>query len=108
MSSLCNFEGCTNEVFMSWGSAVVCKTCCLKFCSSHFIQVIYAFAFASCVLTNEKYVCIACISEGKFFEKPKYEYTYYYGESFKKVLSKDDLLQIRNSGSLLTKRCQSS
>jgi len=58
-------------------------------------------------LTKLKYVCISCISEGKFFEKAKYKHTYY-GERFKKKLSMDEILQIRNSGSLLTKRCPGS
>jgi len=94
-SSWCNFKDCTDDG--EWGSiSSSCDLCELMYCEKHFLIVKYG--------SNHEYICISCISEGKFFEEPIYGYTYYYGETLDQVPI-NTLRQIRSTGPLITKRC---
>jgi len=90
----CNFEGCTTcESVFNY-----CSSCCLHFCHTHCIGCIKIPKF------RFRLLCISCITDGKIENG---DYTYH-NVLTPKTMTIDEIHQIRNTGTLLTKGCPRS
>lgn len=88
----CEFKGCT------YAGVKYCKSCYLQFCKEHYVDVRYGHF-------KIRYVCISCLSQDRFFEKPTYGNYTYYDSVTSKQLTIDELQHIKSKGLLLTKKC---
>jgi len=96
MSQLhCNFEGCPNYIY---STHTCCSSCSLQFCDIHYIGF-YKYKHKRI----GGLLCILCITDGNI----EHVYTYRNMRTGENMIM-DEIIQVKNTGTLLTKGCKCS